>query len=116
MKPQPLYLYRAERTEKWAVTADGEVIIGGLALVPHSLPDPEAFPGFVPDLLAEEVTCVGGDFRLILPREGVVEGAIYRMEIANISTDHETGYVDSYDLELSLHAALDALTKEVDDG
>ena len=84
-------LYRAERTEEWGMTEDGK-FVAGLVLTPL---DTER-----PDFIGEELSQIGTDANIILPRGGLTEGAVYRAVCVNEHRDWETGTVDFYDIKL----------------
>jgi len=80
-------------TSAFGFNDDGQLIVG-LRLIPL---DSEAH-----DVLADEYSNVGADMELIMPERPVVAGDVVKVQVCNLSKDWETGFVDSYDLRLTV--------------
>lgn len=84
-KPKPKWLYRAERFEDWGISPTG-ILVHGLALV-YLPEDLDVDPKYVLDPVGEEIAAAGSDCGIELPKEGLVEGQIYRAEYVTLAED-----------------------------
>ena len=96
----PAYIYRAVKSREVGISSNGNVVTG-LVLELHSGPDPDTHPNFAPDWLEQEVEDVG-EIDLTIPKEGLVEGGLYRLKAVDFVTDWETGVAEDYRLVLVL--------------
>ena len=93
MKKDPINAtYRCKRHTGFGVDDENQ-IVSGLTL--------EVIEGsYDLDLLADEIREAKAEASLLLPADGLKEGALYSARVTNICRERESGIIDGWEIEI----------------